>query len=328
MGQRFTGRTVDDALTKASVELGMTSDRLECKVIEKGSDGFLGFGRKDAVIEVTIKAEPAPEPVKVEKPVESVEPPKPDKTEESVKQEAPEEPQPTISEQAVESDRAATALDQEPADVERTASAIDNAEAAGELQKPEKRRRNNNKKKLPLTEEEREAERQAKEQARLRRFENEKPLDPDEVKKKATDFLMALFGAMELEVELILDYDDETHTLSIDMHGPEMGIIIGKRGATLDSLQYLTNLAINKRLDSYVRVKMDTEDYRKRRKSTLENLAKNVAYKVKRTRRPISLEAMNPYERRIIHYALQHDTYVTTYSEGEEPFRHVVVALK
>ena len=107
-----------------------------------------------------------------------------------------------------------------------------------------------------------------------------------------------------------------------------MGILIGKRGQTLDSLQYLTNLAINKHSDEYYKVKIDTEDYRKRRKETLENLAKNIAYKVKRTKRPVSLEPMNPFERRIIHSALQNDRYVTTHSEGDEPYRHVVVTLR
>ena len=107
-----------------------------------------------------------------------------------------------------------------------------------------------------------------------------------------------------------------------------MGILIGKRGQTLDSLQYLANLAINKKCDDYYKVKIDTEDYRKRRKDTLENLAKNIAYKVKRTKRPVNLEPMNPFERRIIHSALQNDKYVTTHSEGDEPFRHVVVTLK
>jgi spoIIIJ-associated protein len=112
------------------------------------------------------------------------------------------------------------------------------------------------------------------------------------------------------------------------MVGPEMGIIIGKRGQTLDSLQYLTNLALNRKVDTYTKVKLDTEDYRRRRKETLENLAKNCAYKAKRTRKPVSLEAMNPYERRVIHYALQDDDSVTTHSEGEEPYRHVVITLK
>ncbi len=133
---------------------------------------------------------------------------------------------------------------------------------------------------------------------------------------------------MKLEVEITTSVDAANKTIDVDFKGPEMGMLIGKRGQTLDSLQYLTNLAINKQSDGYVKVKLDTEDYRKRRKETLENLAKNIAYKVKRTRRPVSLEPMNPFERRVIHSALQNDKYVSTHSEGEEPYRHVVVTLK
>ena len=116
--------------------------------------------------------------------------------------------------------------------------------------------------------------------------------------------------------------------MDIDLSGDEMGILIGKRGQTLDSLQYLTSLVVNKDVENYIHVKVDTENYRKRRKDTLENLAKNIAFKVKRTKRAVSLEPMNPYERRIIHSALQNDRYVTTHSEGDEPFRRVVVTLK
>lgn len=142
------------------------------------------------------------------------------------------------------------------------------------------------------------------------------------------DFLNAVFSAMQMEVELIIQIDEEEKTIEVELKGKDMGILIGKRGQTLDSLQYLTNLAVNKKLEEYYKIKIDTEDYRRRRRETLENLAKNVAYKVKRTRRSVSLEPMNPFERRIIHSALQNDKYVTTYSEGDEPYRHVVVAPK
>ncbi len=148
------------------------------------------------------------------------------------------------------------------------------------------------------------------------------------VQEKASDFLKDVFGAMNLAVNMDIKYDEDSRHLNIDLSGEEMGILIGKRGQTLDSLQYLVSLVVNKGAEEYVRVKVDTEDYRKRRKETLENLAKNIAYKVKRTKRSVSLEPMNPYERRIIHSALQNDKYVTTHSEGEEPFRRVVVTLK
>ena len=140
------------------------------------------------------------------------------------------------------------------------------------------------------------------------------------------DFLKNTMKAMDMEVELKTEIDQDG-ALCVDMSGEHMGILIGKRGQTLDSLQYLTNRVANKAQDGYVRVKLDTEDYRRRRKETLENLAKNIAHKVKRTRRSVSLEPMNPYERRIIHSALQGDRSVTTHSEGEEPYRRVVVTL-
>ena len=148
------------------------------------------------------------------------------------------------------------------------------------------------------------------------------------VEDNVKEFLNSVFAAMNMEVELIVKIDDEEKVIDVELKGDDMGVLIGKRGQTLDSLQYLTNLAINKKSEDYYKVKIDTEDYRKRRKETLENLAKNIAYKVKRTKRSVSLEPMNPFERRIIHSALQNDKYVTTHSEGEEPYRHVVVTLK
>lgn len=148
------------------------------------------------------------------------------------------------------------------------------------------------------------------------------------VEDTAKDFLKDVFEAMNLAVIVNVKYDEANNSMDIDLSGDEMGVLIGKRGQTLDSLQYLVSLVVNKNVDNYIRVKVDTENYRQRRKETLENLAKNIAYKVKRTKRPVSLEPMNPYERRIIHSALQNDKYVTTHSEGDEPFRHVVVVLK
>ena len=156
--------------------------------------------------------------------------------------------------------------------------------------------------------------------------------DPEEIKEvenRARIFLSEVFASMNLgEVEITSKYNTTDGSLEVDFEGEDMGILIGKRGQTLDSLQYLVSLIVNKETDGYLRVKLDTENYRERRKETLETLAKNIAYKVKRTKRPVSLEPMNPYERRIIHAAIQNDKYVTTRSEGEEPFRHVVIALK
>ena len=201
----ISAKNVDDAITQATVQLGITSDQLEYEVLDKGSTGFLGIGSKNAVIKA------------------------------------------------------------------RKKFSID---------------------------------------------------------ANVVEFLSSIFDAMKMEVEILVAVNEEEHIIEVELKGDDMGILIGKRGQTLDSLQYLTNLAINKHSDEYYKVKIDTEDYRKRRKETLENLAKNIAYKVKRTKRPVSLEPMNPFERRIIHSALQNDRYVTTHSEGDEPYRHVVVTLK
>lgn len=153
-----------------------------------------------------------------------------------------------------------------------------------------------------------------------------KVLPKKSIEEVASDFLKSVFQAMNLEVKVIINVHEDM--MDVELSGDEMGILIGKRGQTLDSLQYLLSLVVNKESESYVKVKVDTENYRQRRRETLEGLAKNIAFKVKRTKRSVSLEPMNPFERRVIHSALQNDRYVTTKSEGEEPYRHVVVSLK
>lgn len=150
----------------------------------------------------------------------------------------------------------------------------------------------------------------------------------DSVESRVKSFLDDVLAKMSLEATVKIEYSESDRNMDIEIVGDDMGILIGKRGQTLDSLQYLASLVANKGTDDYIRVKVDTENYRERRKETLENLAKNMAFKVKRTKRPVSLEPMNPYERRVIHSALQDDKFVTTHSEGEEPYRHVVVTLK
>ncbi len=201
----FKGKTVEEAVTLASIQLGITSSELEYEVIDKGSAGFLGLGAKPAIIKV-------------------------------VKEET--------------------------------------------------------------------------------------------ILEKTNAYLETLFKAMDIPTEVQIDYDEANNNMNINLEGPEMGILIGKRGQTLDALQYLISLFVNKESESYIHVKLDTENYRARRKDTLEHLAKNIAFKVKRSRRSITLEPMNPYERRIIHSVLQNDKYVATRSEGEEPYRKVVVYLK
>ena len=236
-----SAKTLDDAITEALVQLGVTSDRLDYIVVEKGSEGFLGIGRKQAVIKARRKRE--------EKPVEE-----------------------TVEESKVET-------------------------PVKEEVKPEK-----------------------KTEVELAKVE------PQTI-ETCEKFIYDVMNAMGMDDVKVTSVVDEEGALSINMEGSNMGILIGKRGQTLDSLQYLTNRVANKMQDGYVRVKLDTEDYRRRRKETLENLAKNIASKVKRTRKTVSLEPMNPYERRIIHSALQSDPAVSTHSEGEEPYRRVVVTL-
>ena len=269
---RVSAKTVDDAITEALIQLGVTSDRLEYEVIEKGSAGFLGIGMKQAVIEARRKPEPkeekveepvVEEPVRVEpKKVEAVQPQK------AAAEKKADEPQKAAFEKAVEK------------------------EAKEEVKKETK-----------LVE-----------------------VQPQTI-EAVEDFLKSTMKAMDMEVELKTEIDQDG-ALCVDMSGEHMGILIGKRGQTLDSLQYLANRVANKHQEGYVRVKLDTENYRARREETLRHLAKNIAHKVKRNRRPVALEPMNPYERRIIHSALQSDPYVMTHSEGEEPFRKVVITLK
>ena len=269
---RVSAKTVDDAITEALIQLGVTSDRLEYEVIEKGSAGFLGIGMKQAVIEARRKPEPkeekveepvVEEPVKAEpKKVEAVQPQK------AAAEKKADEPQKAAFEKAVEK------------------------EAKEEVKKETK-----------LVE-----------------------VQPQTI-EAVEDFLKNTMKAMDMEVELKTEINQDG-ALCVDMSGEHMGILIGKRGQTLDSLQYLANRVANKHQEGYVRVKLDTENYRARREETLRHLAKNIAHKVKRNRRPVALEPMNPYERRIIHSALQSDPYVMTHSEGEEPFRKVVITLK
>ena len=269
---RVSAKTVDDAITEALIQLGVTSDRLEYEVIEKGSAGFLGIGMKQAVIEARRKPEPKEE--KVEEPV----------VEEPVKAEP----------------KKVEAVQPQKAAAEKKA---DEPQKAAFEKAVEKEVKEEVKKETKLVE-----------------------VQPQTI-EAVEDFLKNTMKAMDMEVELKTEIDQDG-ALCVDMSGEHMGILIGKRGQTLDSLQYLANRVANKHQEGYVRVKLDTENYRARREETLRHLAKNIAHKVKRNRRPVALEPMNPYERRVIHSALQADRYVETHSEGEEPFRKVVVTLK
>ena len=284
-----TGKSVEEAITNACTKLGIPSDKLDYEVIDKGNSGFLGiFNSKPAKIKAREKQE---EPV--------------------VEQVKAQEPK-NVIEAAVNTEKK----------FEKKADNFKKAEPKKEFKaeskkeyKPADNHKNAEVKEAPKAEEKPKAEPFTAEQKEV-------------IKKDIKEFLNNMFGAMNMEVKADITFDDEENSVNVDFSGDNMGVLIGKRGQTLDSIQYLTSLVINKNSEKYVRVKLDTENYRKRRKETLESLAKNIAYKVKRSRRPVSLEPMNPYERRIIHSALQADKFVSTRSEGEEPFRHVVVYLE
>ena len=308
---QFSAKTKSEAITKACIELGVSSDQLEIQVVSEGSNGFFGIGSKPAIIKVR-KVEPVSEEEEMKEIVETVKL-------DSFKEEAPvkEEKKPEPVKAAKEA---------------REPKAVSPKQEKPRQPKPAKER--------PVKEKQPKQPKQFREQkekpAKEKPVKPSKPVeiltDPEEIKEvenRAKVFLRDVFASMNLgEVEITSEYNPADGSLEVDFEGQDMGILIGKRGQTLDSLQYLTSLVVNKGKSNYIRVKLDTEDYRKRRKETLENLARGIAYKVKKTRKTVVLEPMNPYERRIIHSALQGNKFVETVSEGEEPYRHVVVKLK
>lgn len=282
--REFSAKTVDEAITKASLEYETSSENLEIQVVSEGKTGFLGFGAKPAIIKAAKKE------------IEETLPEEPVKKAAAPAREERREPKREVRKEYKK-------------EVKREVKKEIKKEVKPETFKPVQ---------------EKETVRVREERRIVERSEEE----VTEMQEEASKFLGGVFKAMDLNVELKMEYKAAEGSLDIEFVGEDMGILIGKRGQTLDSLQYLTSLVVNKGRQGYVRVKLDTEDYRNRRKETLENLARSIAYKVRKTRRPVSLEPMNPYERRIIHSALQGNRYVETYSEGNEPYRHVVVKLK
>ena len=303
---QFSAKTKSEAITKACIELGVSSDQLEIQVIREGSNGFFGIGSKPAVIKVR-KIESVSEEEEMKEIVETVKL-------DSFKEEAP-----------VQEEKKTEAIKPVKKEIKEPKAVSEKPRQP----KPVKERAA--KEKQP-----REFREPKEKQVREKTTKPVKPVeiltDPEEIKEvenRAKVFLRDVFASMNLgEVEITSEYNTTDGSLEVDFEGEDMGILIGKRGQTLDSLQYLTSLVVNKGKSNYIRVKLDTEDYRKRRKETLENLARGIAYKVRKTRKPVILEPMNPYERRIIHSALQGNKFVETVSEGEEPYRHVVVKLK
>ena len=332
----ITEKTVDDAITTACQRLSVTSNRLDYIVVQREKSGFLGIGAKPAIIKARVKdAADATQAIlddvigKAEKKIQKeLNGKSPEKKE--IKDSAP-----AAKEETKASKKAEKEVKSEKKDAEKTEKK--------ELKEKDKEGKKNNKKNKKKSSAPKKAEAEApaaaasaasveekaapapKKKAVIPQLTDEKIV---EIKKAAHDFLVGVFKTMDMNVEISEEYQKETGILTVNMEGDDMGVLIGKRGQTLDSLQYLVSLVVNKDVDGYIHVKADTENYRERRKKTLENLAKNIAFKVKRTRQPVALEPMNPYERRIIHSALQDEKFITTYSEGEEPYRKVVVALK
>lgn len=321
---RVEAKTVADAVTEASIQLGTSSDNIEYTVISEGSRGFFGIGGKKAVIDAKKKFTDDDLMKEVfgssDKPEKAKREPKKEVRKEEVRKETKNDFKKDFKKEfkkearteAPQKKEAAPEMAAEPKKEERR-------EPKKEFTREKREFRENSKEKKPETASAPEQEETELKTPRV-------PADPEEAKRRAVDFLKEMFRVMEMNVEIRAEFAEDT--LAVEIEGEDMGLLIGKRGQTLDSLQYLTSLVVNKGKASYVRVKLDTEDYRSRRKATLENLAKNIAMKVKKTRRPVFLEPMNPYERRIIHSALQNDPYVTTHSEGDEPNRRVVVTPK
>lgn len=293
----FKGKTVNDALTEALIALGTTSDKVEYEVIEAESSGFFGIGKKEAVIRVTKKEEEEEDIIKeiFGKETKKAEPVIKDETE--VKDEPDVKAGPDVKEEAV--------IKEEPFIKEK---AVEKENIKGKTEKEE------------INKEE------TKEKVKTERVSIPagEPVDTEKIKT----FVESVIEKMGIEGTAEVSVDDNEKCINVNINGKDAGDLIGKRGQTLDALQYLTSIIANKNREEYFRVKLDTKNYRDRRQKTLENLAKNCAYKVKKTRRKVVLDPMNPYERRIIHSYLQKDPRVETKSEGEEPNRKVVIYYK
>ena len=286
-----TGRTIDDALTNACLKLETTSDNIEYEVIEKGSNGLFGiFNSKPTKIKARVKVGVS----SVDDEFSKLEAKEKKSIDDTIKSEIKAESKKEVVKETEKAVKKETAPKAENLKVSAT-------QAVNASEEDLEEKANNN--------------------------EPRPVLSNEEIESRIRTFLGDMFSAMDIPVEVKITFDTEEECVNVELIGENMGLLIGKRGQTLDSIQYLTSLVLNKGKEKYVRIKVDTENYRQRRKDTLESLAKNIAYKVKRSRRSVALEPMNPYERRIIHSALQGDKFVSTKSEGEEPFRHVVVYL-
>ncbi len=357
----ISAKTLDEAITQALLELQTTSEHLHYEIVQKESGGILGiFGAKPCIIRARVMSETEEKGLKKaaadqEKKAKTAQR-KPEKENKensektkkekdiketkAVKTEKPktEKPAKSDNDDKKEEKPADNSFNDKEKEYKEKSSDDRLEKNYNEKKNDYKRqdRRESSYRERPGRRNEKRFERQEninKPEASETVVKEEKPrqpvkADPERVQALAKEFLVNVFQAMGMEVSMETSVNLEEGELMVMMNGEDMGILIGKRGQTLDSLQYLVSLVVNRETEGYLRVKLDTENYRERRKETLETLARNISYKVKRTRRPVSLEPMNPYERRIIHSTLQNDRYVVTRSEGEDPYRHVVISLK
>ena len=323
--REFTGKTVEDAIIEAATTLGRASSDLDIEVVSNGTSGFFGIGAKPAVIKAKAKKE-------VNEDIDDVlsKAKKPTRT--GKKPVAPKNTEKTDNNSSVKEEvkKEETKKDNFKKDIKKDDFGKDSKK--DDFKKEESKK--NDFKKDTFNKNSFKKDDSSfddsfdDEDIKAAQDKNENVVIDDSIIDETKEYLRKIFDAMELESKIDITLDKQSRTMSIDVEGPEMGIIIGKRGQTLDSLQYLVSLFVNKKSETYIRVKLDTENYRERRRETLENLAKNIAFKVKKSRRSFTLEPMNPYERRIIHSTLQNDKYVTTKSEGEEPYRKVIIYPK
>lgn len=282
-----TGKTYDEALTKALLELGTTSERLEVSVLEQGSAGLLGFiGSKPWKLRAVLKTEPIRQEGQTDEP-------------------ASEEP---VAEEAVKAEEVIPVAEsgaEAPEEVREVEETVVTTEEKTVVTTPEVPKEN---KKVSA--------------------ETGMTATLEAGKISGTAFLRELFATLKLEAEIESDSRAAEKALFFRVRGENLGALIGKRGQTLDALQYLLGHVVNRQHDAFLRVKLDIGSYREKQENKLRGFARNAARRVKQSGKSLALDPMTPNERRIIHAALQRDRYVTTHSEGEGEKRHVVITLR
>ena len=304
-----SAKTMEEAISLGLEELGVSLADVKIDIIDEGSKGFLGIlGSKPAVVRLTVNEEE-------------------DEANEVLSSFSIEE-----TEQAAEKKPARKRSEKPKAEKAEKTEKAEKAEKSAKAEKTEKpakaekpaKEKTEKPAKAPKTEKPAKKEEAPKAEAPVAET-NE--CDPETAEGKAQAFLLDVTRLMGVEVTVNARRDEEGN-VRVDMFGDTLGILIGRRGETLDALQYLTSLYVNRGQEGYTRVTLDTENYRAKREEALRRLANRMANRAVKTGRKVVMEPMNPYERRILHSALQQNDAVTTHSEGEEPNRHVVITLK